>query len=104
MSKVNHSFRKGKSGGFAYVSNDVLKNEKLSLEAKGLYSYIQTYIQIPDIEVSKKFLLENCISNDKEIFNKAWNELKEAGFIKEYQILKENGEVVEEYEIVDFLK
>ena len=67
MSKVNHSFRKGKSGGFAYVSNDVLKNEKLSLEAKGLYSYIQTYIQIPDIEVSKKFLLENCISNDKEI-------------------------------------
>ena len=104
MSKVNHSFRKGKSGEFAYVSNDVLKNEKLSLEAKGLYSYIQTYIQIPDIEVSKKFLLENCISNDKEIFTKAWNELKEAGFIKEYQILKENGEVVEEYEIVDFLK
>ena len=104
MSKVNHGFRKGKSGGFAYVSNDVLKNEKLSLEAKGLYAYIQSYVCGSDIELSKQFLLENCISNDREIFNKAWNKLKEAGFIKEYQILKENGEVVEEYEIVDFLK
>ena len=103
MSKVNHGFRKGKSGEFAYVSNDVLKNEKLSLEAKGLYAYIQSYVCGSDIELSKQFLLKNCI-DDEEVLNKSWSELKEAGFIKEYKVIKENGEVVEEYEIVDFLK
>ena len=43
----NGGFRQ-KRINFTMIQNNVLRNRKLSLSAKGLYSLIQSYITMPD--------------------------------------------------------
>lgn len=69
---------------FAAVSNSALKDPKLSLKAKGLYSVIQSYITIPDIELKKSKLRALCQEGEKA-FDTVWKELKDAGYLKIYR-------------------
>lgn len=101
MSRLNHVFRKRPTINFTQVTNNVLQNPNLSFKAKGLYSYIQSYLLIPDFSLNKQFLMRHCIEGEKA-FNSAWKELKDAGFLKQYRIpnTKERGKFLYEYELL----
>ena len=96
----NGTFRK-RENPFAQVSNAALRDENLSLKAKGLYSLIQSYITIPDFTLYKWYLMKQCKEGERA-FNSAWNELKQHGYLKQYRIPNaENGFFVYQYELLD---
>lgn len=101
MSKLNHVFRTRPNINFTQVTNNVLQNPNLSFKAKGLYSYIQSYLLIPNFSLNKQFLINHCIEGEKA-FNSAWKELKDAGFLKQYRIpnTEEKGKFIYEYELL----
>jgi hypothetical protein len=90
---------KHKKNKFAQVSNVAIRDKNLSLRAKGLYSLIQSYITIEGFTLYKKMLNNQSIEG-RDSFNKAWNELKDNGYL----IVTEsrcNGAFCYEYELVD---
>jgi len=90
---------KHKKNKFAQVSNVAIRDRNLSLRAKGLYSLIQSYITIEGFTLYKKMLNNQSIEG-RDAFNKAWNELKDNGYL----IVSEsryNGTYCYEYELVD---
>lgn len=93
----NGKFRK--KCGYATVSLCALRDENLSLKAKGLYSVIESYIRIPDFVLWKNTLI-NCSTDGIRSFNTAWDELKKAGYLKQYRIRIEKGWKYE-YELLD---
>lgn len=93
----NGKFRK--KCGYATVSICALRDENLSLKAKGLYSVIESYIRIPDFVLWKNTLI-NCSTDGIRSFNTAWDELKKAGYLKQYRIRIEKGWKYE-YELLD---
>ena len=84
---------------FSQVSNKALRDNKLSLKAKGLYSLIQSYITIEGFKLYKSMLENNCIEGEKS-FDTAWKELKEAGYLKQEK-KKVDNKFVYEYELLD---
>lgn len=100
MNYQNGAFIK-KKVNFAQVSNHALRNDKLSLKAKGLYSIIQSYITLDNFILYKSFLLSKCVEKEKA-FEGAWKELKEAGYLKQYRIrTKETNGYIYQYELLD---
>lgn len=75
----NGSFRKHQS--FTMASNAAIRDNKLSLKAKGLYTLITSYITMPDFTLTKDFLKNHCTEKERA-FNSAWDELKQRGFLK----------------------
>ena len=53
-------FRK-KRVNFSMVSNDIIRNDGVSLKAKGLYALIQSYITIDNFTLYKGFLQSKCV-------------------------------------------
>ena len=97
MSK-NGKFKQ-KKVKFSQVSNIAIRDKNLSLRAKGLYTLIQSYITIEGFTLYKK-MLTNQSTEGRDSFNKAWNELKDNGYL----IVTEsryNGAFCYEYELVD---
>lgn len=94
---VNGKFRS--KCGFATVSLYALRDNNLSLKAKGLYSLIESYIRIPDFVLWKNTLI-NCSTDGIRSFNTAWDELKKTGYLKQYRIRIEKGWKYE-YELLD---
>ena len=93
-------FRKKKIN-FSMVSNAILRDEKISLKAKGLYALIQSYITVDDFTLYKGFLQAKCLEG-KKAFDSAWQELKETGYLKQYRIQdKETKRFCWEYELLD---
>lgn len=91
--KINNSgkiYRSPKNGQSRYtpIANDVLQNTKLSLEARGLLSYL---LSLPldwvpvKVEVQKK----NGLGRDK--FDRIWKELVDAGYIESVQEKDDRG-------------
>jgi hypothetical protein len=100
MSISNGKFRRRKTN-FSAVSNAALQDKNLSLKAKGLYALIESYNNIPNFDLYKKFLMDRCMEGDKA-FNSAWNELKQKGYLKVYRIPGANhGRFSYEYELLD---
>lgn len=68
---------------FRPVPSSAVQDMNLSLEAKGLYSLIQTCLEDPDFDYEhfKPALQANCKEEDKA-FDSAWKELKNAGYLK----------------------
>lgn len=99
MARQSGAFRK-KKVYFTQVSNAALRDEKISLKAKGLYALIQSYITLEDFTLYKAFLLKQC-KEGKDAFNSAWNELKKSGYLVQYKLQDEKGLVVYEYELLD---
>ena len=84
---------------FSQVSNKALRDNNLSLKAKGLYSLIQSYITIEGFVLYKTTLEKNCKDKDKS-FQTAWDELKNNGYLIQKRTRK-GGKFVYEYELLD---
>ena len=95
--KQDGKFRKKVS--FAAVSNIALRDENLSLKAKGLYALIQSYITLENFTLYKSYL-KSLSTDGLRSFNTAWEELKEFGYLKQLRIRDENG-FRYEYELLD---
>lgn len=97
----NGKFR-SKKISFAQVSTAALRDPKLSLKAKGLYSLIQAYISIPNFVLYKNFLMKQCIEKESA-FGTTWKELKERGYLVQYRLQNENGTFYYEYDLLDIV-
>lgn len=85
---------------FTQVTNSVLRNDNLSLKAKGLYSLIQSYITMDTFVLFKWFLLKHCVEGKKS-FEGAWKELKDNGYLKQYRIrVKESNKYIYQYQLL----
>ena len=85
--------------GFTVVQNVISRDKNVSMKAKGLYLVIQSYITMQD----KKWLksdFEDMVGEGEKAFNNAWNELKEAGYLKTH-IYPNSGKFTNEYELLD---
>lgn len=91
-------FRK-KKNNFSMVSNAIIRDENISLKAKGLYALIQSYITIDDFTLYKDFLVTKC-KEGVSSFDSAWKELKKFGYLKQYKINSREG-FYYEYELLD---
>ena len=98
----NGLFRKKKIY-FSQVSNEALRDENLSLKAKGLYALIQSYITIENFILYKETLKSAC-RDGRDSFNSAWKELKDQGYLKQYKMQDEKGKICYEYELLDIPK
>jgi hypothetical protein len=96
---ANGVFRK-KKVYFSQVSNVALRDNKLSLKAKGLYALIQSYITIEDFILYKNTLKKNC-REGSAAFEGAWNELKASGYLLQYKSKTPEGYFTYEYELID---
>lgn len=93
-------FRRRKKN-FSSVPNSVARNKGLSFKAKGLYLMIESYIDIPNFELHKWYLISQC-KEGKKAFDSAWKELKDAGYLKIYRVPSgKSGKFVYEYELLD---
>ena len=95
----NGTFRKRQ--GFTMASNAAIRDPKLSLKAKGLYTLIMSYITMPDLTLTKSFLATHCPEKERA-FNSAWDELKNRGYLKvHFPPSGENNRWCVEYELLD---
>lgn len=94
------AFRKKKTS-FAQVSNIALRDENLSLKAKGLLSLIESYISLDNFVLYKQFLI-NKSKDGETAFRGAWKELKDNGYLIQYKLQdKETKQFYYEYEVCD---
>lgn len=85
---------------FAQVSNNALRDNKLSLKAKGLYALIQSYITIENFTLYKTTLKKQCAEGEKA-FESAWKELKDNGYLIQDRHRNTDGSFYYEYELLD---
>lgn len=85
---------------FSQISNNALRNETLTLKAKGLYSLIQSYLTLEDFTLYKTFLEKKC-KEGKKAFESAWKELKESGYLVQERNKDENGHFYWTYDLLD---
>lgn len=86
---------------YAQVSNVALRDETLSLKAKGLLAIIESYLTLDGFVLYKDFLLSK--STDGECsFRGAWKELKDHGYLIQYKYKdEETKRFYYEYEVCD---
>jgi len=99
MSNLSGSFKQ-KKVYFSQVSNSALRDNDLSLKAKGLYSLIQSYITIEGFILYKTTLKRDCTEGETA-FQGAWDELKKAGYLVQYKHSLSNGKFSYEYDLLD---
>ena len=92
-------FRRKKSN-FSQISNAALWDTNLSLTAKGLYSIIASLINIPDF-VLYKTTLQKKAGLGRDAFNRYWKELKDFGYLLQFEMRDEKGHMYYEYELLD---
>ena len=85
--------------GFTVVQNEITRDVKISLKAKGLYLVIQAYISMPDKKWTKEDF-RNLTKEGKKAFDSAWKELKDFGYLKVH-FMPDNGKWKTEYELLD---
>ena len=96
----NGVFRK--KNGFTIAQNSVIRDDRLSLKSKGLYTVIQSYITCDSFSLTKEYLMKLCASRDKtDSFNGAWTELKKAGYLKIHAFPADHGHFRYEYVLLD---
>lgn len=93
-------FRK-KKVYFTQVSNIALRDNKLSLKAKGLYSLIQSYLTIEDF-ILYKTTLKKHLKEGEKAFESTWKELKDAAYLIQYRLQDpKTKQFYYEYELLD---
>lgn len=94
------AFRKKKTS-FAQVSNIALRDETLSLKAKGLLALIESYLSLDNFILYKQFLI-NKSKDGETAFRSAWKELKDKGYLIQYKLKnEETKQFYYEYEVCD---
>lgn len=92
---------------YTQVYNTIIFKEK-DIELTGLYTTIQACIDLEqntkgtdkEFIVSKKSLQHFCGCGERK-FDKNWDNLKKAGYLKQYKIKAANGKFEYEYELLD---
>ena len=94
------AFRK-KKVSFSQVSNVALRDEDLSLKAKGLLALIESYLGLDNFVLYKQFLI-NKSKDGETAFRGAWKELKDKGYLIQYKLKNnETKQFYYEYEVCD---
>jgi hypothetical protein len=99
MTNKNGSFKQ-KKVYFSQVSNTALRDNNLSLKAKGLYALIQSYITIENFTLYKNTLKKNC-SEGSKAFESTWKELKDKGYLIQERHQNEDGKFYYLYDLLD---
>ena len=98
--KSGGRFRKKKTN-FSMISNTIIRDETISLKAKGLYTLIQSYITLDNFTLYKSYLMKKCLEGTKA-FESAWKELKETGYLVQYRMQESiTKQFYWEYELLD---
>ena len=92
---------------YTEVYNTIIFKNK-NVELTGLYTTIQACIDLEintkgtdnEFTLSKKTLQHYCGYKDDK-FKRIWNELKKAGYLKQYKVKNKNGKFEYEYELLD---
>lgn len=92
-------FRK-KKVNFSMISNEIIRDDTVSLKTKGLYALIQSYITMDDFTLYKGFLMSKC-PEGRSSFDSAWNQLKQSGYLIQYRMKDEKNHFYYEYELLD---
>lgn len=92
---------KPKTTPFTMIPNEVLKDKRLSLGAKGLYALIQHFITIPKFTLHKSHLRTFCKEGDYA-FDTCWNNLVQIGYLTIEKTNTHSG-FVYEYDLKDSL-
>lgn len=86
---------------YAQVSNVALRDETMSLKAKGLLALIESYLSLDNFILYKDFLMSKSLDGETS-FRGAWKELKEHGYLIQYKLKDEaTKQFYYEYEICD---
>ncbi len=85
--------------GFTVVQNVMIRDQRLSMKARGLYTTIQSYITMPNKSWKKSEFLR-MVREGEKAFESTWNELKAAGYLKVHMYSKSATWTVE-YELLD---
>lgn len=85
---------------FSQVSNVALRDNTLTLKAKGLYALIQSYITIENFVLYKRTLMNQCTEGEKS-FESTWKELKDKGYLIQYKEQGADGKFYYEYDLLD---
>lgn len=92
---------------YTQIHNNIIFKTK-NVNLIGLYTTIQALIDLEDATqgtdkefvITKKGIQSYCGLKDHS-FQKLWNGLKEAGYLKQYKIQNENGKFEYEYDLLD---
>lgn len=84
--------------GFTIGYNCILRDQSLSLAAKGLYLVVSSYIGMPEWKLTKDTL--NKICGTAYAVEKAWKELLAAGYLKHYTARAASGAFIHRYELM----
>ena len=87
------------AAGYTTIYNEVLRDRTLSLEAKGLFAVIKSFVGLPDFALSKRRLSYAC-SDSGYLLNAAWKELKQKGYLQHYFSQAENGAFCHVYNLM----
>ena len=87
------------AAGYTTIYNEVLRDSTLSLDAKGLFAVIKSFIGLPDFSLSKRRLGYAC-SDSGYLLNAAWKELKQKGYLQHYFSQSENGAFCHVYNLM----
>lgn len=85
--------------GYTTIYNEVLRDRTLSLDAKGLFAVIKSFVGLPDFALSKRRLSYAC-SDSGYLLNAAWKELKQKGYLQHYFSQSENGAFCHVYNLL----
>lgn len=85
--------------GYTTIYNEVLRDRTLSLNAKGLFAVIKSFIGLPGFALSKRRLGYAC-SDSGYLLNAAWKELKQKGYLQHYFSQAENGAFCHVYNLM----
>lgn len=100
MQQSSGSFRKKKTY-FTQISNNILRDNAISLKAKGLYSLIQSYVTIEGFTLYKNYLKKQC-KEGETAFENTWKELKDSGYLVQYRLQNtKTKQFYYEYELLD---
>lgn len=90
--------------GYGLIPKSVMTNSDLSLQCKGIFSYLCAYAGNKDTAFPGIDLITKQLSISKDTFYKYMKELKDKGFIESVQV-KEDGKFSHtEYKIIPFPK
>lgn len=70
------------------VKTEILRNPNLSMQAKGLYAYLETHSKSFKIHKSE---LQNHFTNGKDAVRSAFDELVTAGYLQSIRVVNEQG-------------
>lgn len=85
---------------FTPISNTLIQNKNLSLEARALIIYI---VSLPENWVIWKQQVQSTLGMGRYQFDRIWKECVDAGYIKTKKFRAEGGKFTYHYEVTDNL-